>query len=163
MDKQIIMQIIGGSFEEGFSVIVQISEKGKSLQSNYHGKLPKNMEIMPAYQQWKNHYYLNPIIRSAGIRNHRIQLLDELIEVVGQDDYKNSQETLETIMEQWLDSKEIREIENHISDKVYEQESAQLIISTDNTDLQRLPWQTWNLFERRELIEVSFSHANFSN
>ncbi len=163
MDKQIILQIIGGSFEEGFSVIVQISEKGKSLQSNYHGKLPENMEIMPAYQQWKKHYYLSPRIRSAGIIHHRIQFLDELTEVVSENDYKNSQERLQNMMKEWLESEEFQEIKDHICDEVNRDESAQLIIATNNADLQRLPWQTWNLFERRKLIEVSFSHANFSN
>lgn len=161
MNKQIILQIIGGSFEQGFSVIVQISEKGKPIQSNYQGKLPKNTEIIPAYQQWQTHYYLSPMIRSAGIRNHRIQLLDELTEVVSEDDYINSQNNLQEKMEKWLDSKEIREIQAHIIDEVYKEESAQLIIVTDNANLQRLPWQIWSLLKRRPNIEVSFSSANF--
>ena len=132
------------------------------MLSNYQGILPENTEIFPAYQQWQTHYYLSPMIRSAGIRNHRIQLLDELIEVVSEDDYINSQNNLQEKMEKWLDSKEIREIQAHIIDEIYREESAQLIISTNNTDLQRIPWQIWNLLERRPNIEVSFSSANFS-
>ncbi|MDJ0580055.1 hypothetical protein [Crocosphaera sp.] len=161
MDKKIILQIIGGSFQEGFSVIVQISKRGQSLQSNYQGKLPGNMEIMSAYQQWQNDYYLSPMIRSAGIRNPRIKLSNELTEVVSENDYINSQENLQTMMKNWLDSRDFREIKEHICDEVNKDESAQLIITTNNVDLQRLPWQTWNLFKRRTLIEVSFSSANF--
>ncbi|MEL4894383.1 hypothetical protein [Crocosphaera sp. Alani8] len=161
MDKQIILQIIGGTFEQGFAVIVQISKKGQPIRFNYQGKLPENTEIIPAYQQWQNDYYLSPKIRSAGIRNHRIQLSDELTEVVSEDDYQNSQKNLQKVMEQWLDSPEIREIQAHIIDEINKHESAQLIISTNNADLQRLPWQIWNLFKRRPLIEVSFSSGDF--
>ena len=127
MDKKIILQIIGGSFEEGFSVIVQISKRGQSLQSNYQGTIPKNMEIMSAYQQWQNNYYLSPMIRSAGIRHPRIKLSIELTEIVSENDYIYSQQKLQKMMKNWLDSQEFREIKEHICDGVNKDESAPLI------------------------------------
>ncbi|MGK7942250.1 MAG: hypothetical protein AB4062_19245 [Crocosphaera sp.] len=161
MDKKIILQIIEGSFDKGFSVTVQISKQGQPIQSNYQGKLPKNLDIMPAYKKWQNHYYGHPIIHSQGIRNPRIEFLDDLTEVISEDDYKKSYQTLKETLEKWFNSQEMRDITEHILCEVYKEESVQLIISTDNYELQQLPWKVWKLFERLPFLEPSFSPSNF--
>lgn len=165
MVKQIVMQVVGGNFETGFDVSVQISDlgrkKGGQIQACFLGNLPADEHLISTYHKWQISYYSSPTIRSAGIRNPRISSVSG--EAISQTEYVQSVNDLEMKMSQWLNSPEILNILVHIVGFVGINEPARLIISTDVADLQRLPWQTWRLLQDRPLMGFSFSSASFNN
>ncbi len=158
MSRKIILEVVDGNFEAGFSGMIQVIKNPNHLLNSYPFKLPPNSYLIDAYNDWKDAYYDYPVIRSAGIRNHRIILPDNQVSNTPKKDYRQTQINLQEAMCQWLKSHEIRDIKEHILDEINKQESASLIIKTNDPNLQRLPWQIWDLFQRRPQLEVSFFH-----
>lgn len=162
MSKKIILQVTDGSFETGFSGMIQVFQNQNTLLKQYPFKFPPNSHLVDCYNDWREAYYDYGAIRSAGIRNHRIVFDDDPVVYPPPTDYLETQRNLQEAMSQWLKSDQIRDIKEHILYEVGE-ESASLIIKTDNLDLQRLPWQIWDLFNRCPQLEVSFFHFHLNS
>ncbi|AFY78061.1 MAG: hypothetical protein IGR93_21130 [Hydrococcus sp. C42_A2020_068] len=162
MGKLVILQIGDGNFEAGFPVIVQIGEEGKQSDRNFHGKLPHHPELLQCYRDWQDAYYNTPTIRNAGIRNPRLEIPPQITNHSEQD-FKKAAQTIENEMKAWLDTPEIRELRDNVLDAIRPEETARIIIATQNRDLWKLPWHLWDLFKRRPNSEPTFSTASYAN
>lgn len=164
MGKQILLRIINGNFDQGFSYCLDISEEGKPPHASYTGKLPANSNLVTDYQEWQKAYYFHdPIVRSK-LRNSRIMIPSgQENHVINEapPDYPRMTKKFRETMHDWLDSKEFQEIKEHILWSLNRDESTQLIISTNVPYLQKLPWSVWSLCSNRS-IEITFSSVNFS-
>lgn len=62
MSKLVILKLGAGSFEQGFTVTLQIGEEGYRPSTELNGKLPAAPTIPDRYHQWQSAY------RGLGLR-----------------------------------------------------------------------------------------------
>lgn len=152
MDKLVIFNIGKGSFEQGFPVILQISEESQLPYTDMKDGLPPAPEIPELYQQWQDKYYgLEPMRRV--IKIHPAQITN----FSSRKDCEEAAEALEARMKEWFNQPSLLNLRRHLLDEVGQNESARIIFQTQDELLKKLPWHLWDVFERRPNAEFSLS------
>lgn len=130
--KLIVIKLVSGSFEEGFTVPLQIANDGEPVEMELQSKLPSNPEIINYYRNWQEKY-LN---REIGINSYKKKLINSLNSWLSSQDFKSK------FLELLIDCKS--------------EEQIRVILQTSDIELQRLPWHLWEVFERYSRLEIAF-------
>lgn len=151
MSKLVVFEIGEGDFNErGFPITLRIGEEGKHSSVSIPGKLPPNPDIL------KN---LNSL-RSAYLKLENLYRLSKKQEQPSGgsflNDYKREANVLKNSFNDWLSSDELQSIREKFIQNVKASDEMQLLVKTDNLQIQRLPWNLWNLFESYTKAEVTF-------
>ncbi|MGK7894786.1 MAG: CHAT domain-containing protein [Xenococcus sp. (in: cyanobacteria)] len=168
MKKQIILTILEGNFEDGFPVTLDIEEDEypfKKILKKAKGKFPSaaNLNIKQLLQNWQSYYTefaRHQDIMSNNINNPRME-----IEGSTKVSYESA-EFLRVEFNQWLKLNEELwqdEILTPLTVNLNPDDEIRVIIITDDSDLRRLPWPAWELFEKRyknSEISLAASEAN---
>lgn len=148
MSKLIIIKL-GGSFESGFFVTLQMGEEAKRPNLEITGKLPATSEIPQYYHSWATSYRQLELrsrleAASAQITNvSRLETCDKCAQILG-----NS-------LNRWLTSESFRPIREKLLERLMPAEPMRIIIQTENTILRRLPWHLWDLCDRYPQAEIA--------
>ncbi len=155
MRKRVILTLIEGSFEQGFSVILRI-KKDSASENQVKGRLPPAPNLLQAfnnwqsaYNQWQSTYRIKPI---PGATNFSCRELASL----------GSQ--LADTLNNWLNSDfgEWKKIRDELQCSLSEPDEIQVIIQTDDMQLRQLPWHLWDLFsERYTKAEIALSAPQY--
>ncbi|HEY9635450.1 MAG TPA: substrate-binding domain-containing protein [Coleofasciculaceae cyanobacterium] len=159
----VVLRIGEGSFTEGFAVELQILEDGRLIykDSNFP-RLAAAPEIPQCYQMWKRTYdALGREIGSRAIQPVSAQVTHQssLRTCLGMT------EEFETTVETWLSSSTFGMLRDRIQANVgvAADQSVPIILDCDTGDLEqnillrKLPWHTWDLFDRLNHAEVVLS------
>ncbi|GAB4176990.1 MAG: hypothetical protein Fur006_08360 [Coleofasciculaceae cyanobacterium] len=163
----VVLRIGEGSFTEGFAVELQILEDGRFIaQYSNFPRLAAAPEIPQCYQAWKPTYdALGRVIGSRAIQPVSAQVTHES----SLDTCQSLTEDFETTVETWLRSSTFRMLGDRIQANVMvaADQSVPIILDCDTGDreqdnlLRKLPWHTWDLFDRLKHAEVVLS-AHFA-
>ena len=157
MGKLVIINLVGGDFERGFAISLQIWTEGDNRKwiAEAKGKLPPARELLEHYKYWRLKY-----------RNHVSGNYSARMSVTGGtdttiiSDIKKASKQLKSSLNDWLkadyDFSPIREkLFQTLKD---EAEEIRVIFDTDNSELERLPWHLWDdFFKRYHRAEVALS------
>ncbi|NJM56900.1 MAG: hypothetical protein HC857_04935 [Synechococcales cyanobacterium RU_4_20] len=133
------METTGGDFETGFSVTIHLSWRGKAPHQTIYGQLPPAPQIPELYRQWRSLYLAATRIIVPPGQVHNVASLEE---------QRSAGDALIAAMQTWLNHGSARELEFSLREELLHNESAQLILKTEDEYLQRLPWHRWSLFSR---------------
>jgi len=155
MGKLVILKLGEGEFQQGFPVILQISDDNVRPSLEITGKLPPNPEIAKDYYQWQSIYRNFKLpSRVKGLPKHITQTssLEEFQEKI--DEFIDS-------FNIWLTAESFRPICDKLLEKLTPEDDIRILIQTKNFQLQKMPWHLWDLLERYPKAEVALSAPNY--
>lgn len=157
MSKLVIFKI-AGSFEQGFSVTLQIGEESDAQQrfavlptAEVVGNLPPNLEISQSYHAWQSAY------RRLGLRSRLNAPKVQFTNVSLTQDCDHAAQVMNQQMNDWLRSEPFRPIREKWLEQLKPDELVRVILQSENAQLQRLPWHLWEVLERYSQAEVALS------
>ncbi|MGF1987395.1 MAG: CHASE2 domain-containing protein [Nostoc sp. ZfuVER08] len=155
MGKLVVLKFGEGSFEQGFAVTLQIGEEHKRPTTEVTGKLPPFPEMPLYYSHWQSSY------RQIG---NRYRLHAEQVQVTNVSmiqDCENTSHILRVRFNTWLKAEEFRSVREKWLERLSSTEEVRVILQTENTQLQLLPWHLWDLLERYPKAEIALSSPTY--
>ena len=165
MGKLVVLQIGDGSFEEGFSVSMQIKQEQNNLSKNSSaslseialtGKLPPQPEILQQYQRWQSSY------RCLG-QDLRLGAIPVPSNINLRQECQQAAELLQNSFNAWLDAESFRSLREKLLEQLVPAEAVQILLQTENIWLQRLPWHLWDLLDRYPQAELAISTPTYES
>ena len=152
MTKLIILRIGDGDFTTGFPVFLRIIEEERDLASEIavNGRLPPATDIPLHYQNWQTDY------RNLG-KNLRLGTIPIKSNVNLQQASQQSGVLLKESFNNWLNSPSFQSIREKWLENLHPKQTIRVLLQTDNTLLQRLPWHLWDLLERYPYAELAIA------
>ena len=151
MGKLVVLKLGDGSFEQGFPVTLQIGEDGDRPSAEIAGKLPPNPEIPQYYSYWQSAYY------RLGLRTRLEAAAVQVTNVSVMEDCHNAARMLCQSLNAWLSSAPFRSIREKLLEKLMPSDAMRVILQTEDSLLQRLPWHQSDLFARYHKAEIALS------
>ncbi|MCL1475762.1 trypsin-like peptidase domain-containing protein [Argonema antarcticum] len=150
MGKLVVIEIQNSDFEQGFQVIIIIGECGRNL-GDAEGNLPDNPELFNLYKEWQKSYKSH----QANFERHKLEPINKKDSNISSFDVNDKSDKLKQQLNQWLDSPDFGVIEKLFKQKLNESEQILVIVRTDKTELQELPWHLWYIFEHYTNADVA--------
>lgn len=155
MNKLVILKL-DGNFHEGFRVRLEIGEDDAlpdiELSDNTL-TLPPLPTLPNIYQDWSNSY--------RSLDGYRIKPKKDQITNVRFQSLKTECHTHTNILKQqfitWLQAESFRQIKELCLTQLNATDEVRIIIRTHETQLRKLPWHLWDLFNYYPHAEVAFS------
>ncbi len=155
MAKLVVLKFGDGSFDVGFNVTLQIGEESDRPATEITGKLPPCPEMPLYYAHWQSNY------QQLG---NRYRLDADKIQVknvsIIQDCY-NMSHILRVRFNTWLRSEEFRPLREKWLEKLVSTDEVRVILQSENSQLQKLPWHLWDLLERYPKAEIALSSPSY--
>ncbi|QDL10865.1 hypothetical protein DP113_25715 [Brasilonema octagenarum UFV-E1] len=152
MSKLVVLNIVDGDFENGFPVFLEIATEGQYGFAEANGKLPPAPELLKQYKNWQLPY--NSLV--SNLRSSRIHVAGSTTSIP---QIKTASRNLKSSLNDWLNSPQMQSISRTLYQNLNDKsEEIRVIIKTQNSDLQRLPWHLWDDFFQHYLrSEVALS------
>ncbi|KAB8330570.1 CHASE2 domain-containing protein [Scytonema tolypothrichoides VB-61278] len=155
MGKLAVLKFADGSFEQGFPVTLQIGEEGERPSTEITGKLPAAGEMPLYYSHWQSSYLkLGNCYRLSA---DKMQVTNVSIT----QDCDNIAHILRSRFNTWLRTEEFRPIREKWLEKLLPTDEIRVILQTEDTQLQRLPWHLWDLLERYPKAEFALASPTY--
>ncbi|MCF2148278.1 CHASE2 domain-containing protein [Desmonostoc muscorum LEGE 12446] len=155
MGKLVVLKFGEGSFEQGFAVTLQIGEEQERATTEITGKLPPFPEMPLYYSHWQSSY------RQIG---NRYRLYAEQMQVTNVSmiqDCENTSHILRARFNTWLRAEEFRSVREKWLERLSSTEEVRVILQTENSQLQLLPWHLWDLLERYPKAEIALASPTY--
>ncbi|NMG09793.1 protein kinase [Brasilonema sp. UFV-L1] len=152
MSKLVVLNIVDGDFENGFPVFLEIATEGEYHFAEADGKLPPAPELLKQYQNWQLPY--SSLVSS--LRSSRIQVTGATTSI---SQIKAASQKLKSSLNHWLNSPQMHSISRTLYRNLKdESEEIRVVVRTQNSELQRLPWHLWDdFFQHYRRSEVALS------
>jgi len=156
MGKLVLFELGDGNFDCGFPVTMQIGDEGKPPALEIRGKLPPNHAIWQQYQRWRETYvslesYYRLSVKADGQPSSGSF----------QSDCHQATQQLQSMLEVWLSADSLRTVRERFIARVQQSDDVRILIQTDDTKLQHIPWHLWSLFAAYSRAEVAVTPSNF--
>ncbi|WP_427158798.1 pentapeptide repeat-containing protein [Aliinostoc sp. HNIBRCY26] len=155
----VVLKLVQGDLNTGFSVILEISLEGDRPYFQSHGQLPPASELALAYHQWQTAY------RHSLQGNARIKFPEMQVTNISQRElFKECDKLAYAVNKQvnlWLNSELFRPVKEQLLEKLNPSESIRIILQTEDTLLRRIPWQIWDFFDRYPQAEIALAATNY--
>lgn len=156
MSKWVILKLGEGSFDQGFTVTLQIGEEGYRPSTELTGKLPAAPQIPELYKQWQSAY------RNLGLPLRLNKPKKQTTQVSLTQPCTEAAKLLRDSLNEWLNSEAFRPVKEGILKKLQPAEVIRLIVQTEDIQRQRLPWHLWEiLVEDYTKAEVALSAPEY--
>ncbi|WP_298916661.1 CHASE2 domain-containing protein [uncultured Nostoc sp.] len=155
MGKLVVLKFGEGSFEQGFAVTLQIGEEHERAATEITGRLPSFPEMPLYYSHWQSSY------RQIGnrYRLHADQMQVTNVSMI--QDCENTSHILRARFNTWLRAEEFRPLREKWLERLSSTEEVRVILQTENSQLQLLPWHLWDLLERYPKAEIALSSPSY--
>lgn len=155
MGKLVVLKFGEGSFEQGFAVTLQIGEEHERAATEITGRLPSFPEMPLYYSHWQSSY------RQIGnrYRLHADQMQVTNVSMI--QDCENTSHILRARFNTWLRAEEFRPLREKWLERLSSTEEVRVILQTENSQLQLLPWHLWDLLERYPKGEIALSSPSY--
>ncbi|HTL88746.1 MAG TPA: CHASE2 domain-containing protein [Leptolyngbya sp.] len=154
MSKRAILRC-DGSLEQGFRVILEISDRHTPAFTEAIGSLPAAPDLLAQLAHWQQHYRQSLGVTRISLESISVQA-GKLSEM---QDCRIISNLLQTRLKQWLASPEFQPIEQRLRETLATQDSIEVLLRTNDRQLYRLPWHVWDFVERYPQTEVLFSSS----
>lgn len=155
MSKLVVLKLSDGSFEQGFSVTLQIGDEVARPTIEMTGKLPPAPEMPLYYSHWQSSY------KRLGLRSRLSAPPVQVTNVSVAEDCHNAAKMLRVRLNTWLRSEEFRPIRETWLEQLSPTEKIRVIVQTDDRQLQRFPWHLLDMMERYPRAEIAVSAPSY--
>ncbi|NES44010.1 CHAT domain-containing protein, partial [Moorena sp. SIO2C4] len=158
MGKLVVLSLDGDSQQQGFQVRLEIGEEGSRPTLEMTGYLPAASQLTTYLQDhWREKY--RSLGSPARIQPGKIIYGGSINQQLKE--CRDSAHELGNRLKRWLDSEQFRPIDKRLREELNPEEAIRVLIRTENTQLQKLPWHLWDFFERYPKAEVALSGKQF--
>lgn len=152
MAKLVVLKFTDGSFEQGFSVTLQIGEENARHSIETVGRLPPAPELPLYYDRWQTLYYqLGGAVRLSATQVEPSDFFHRKADCL------NAAHLLRARLNTWLLAEEFRPIREKWLERLNLEDEIRVIIQTENSQLRRLPWHLLDFMERYSRAEIALS------
>ena len=152
MDKLVTLKLGNGSLEAGLSVILQISQDGQRPTVELAGFLPPAPELQHTLQRWQIAY------RRLGVPYRLEARAGGFVTNISrvEDCYEVAQEFSQQF-NRWLGAEAFRPLHDKLLERLTPEDHIRIILQTQLTTVQHLPWHTWTICDRYPKAEIALS------
>lgn len=151
MQKRVTLKLGGESLETGLSVILQIGKDGQQPTVELTGSLPPALELQHLLQRWQVAY------RHLGLPYRLEARAGFATNVSSIEDCFNVARELSQQFNRWLSSESFRPLHNKLLEQLAPQDQIRIILQTQLTAVQHLPWHSWTICDRYPKAEIALS------
>ena len=145
-----------------YLVNLQIGEEGKLPFLDTTGTLPFSHEVFEHCQQWQASYRRHLMAVSIP---HRIEMPKEQLTNVS---IKQLQQELSVLTQRvheqfnrWLTDAGFRALRERLLENLNPNEQVRIVLQTDNPQLWKLPWHSWEIIDRYPHSELTISTQEY--
>ena len=163
MRKIVVLKIVTGDFETGFTVILQIAkEEGRMPDTETPPvKLPPFTQLPKLYNYWQS-TYCSLGLNFVAIESEE-QSEEEINNLSPSEKLKRCHQAatnLKNTFNTWLDSTEFRPIKEKFME-LQKTDEIRVLLQTDDIKLRQMPWHLWNIFDKYRKAEISLSALGY--
>ncbi|MBT9315867.1 CHASE2 domain-containing protein [Leptothoe spongobia] len=151
LGKLVVLKLGPGSFQQGFSVTLQIGLEGERPTLELPGLLPPVSDLPGLYQQWQMAY------RQLRLPSRLEAQPDMVTNVSWVGDCHDSAERLCDRINTWLSHPIFQPISNKLLEQLSPTDIIRVVLQTEDPILRRLPWHQWDFFQRYPQAELALS------
>jgi CHASE2 domain-containing sensor protein len=154
MGKLVVLKIVDGSFDRGFTVMLQIGQEQTRPTVEVVGRLPPLPELPLYYSRWQDHYWrLDSRYRISARKdqNANVSLIADCL---------SSAQILKARLNTWLLAEEFRPLREKWLEYLSPDEPIRIILQTEDSQLRQLPWNLLEFMERYPKAELALSALN---
>lgn len=161
MAKLVVLRLDGDCDRTGVRVFLEIGQQGQRPTASETGYLPADPDLVHALNHWRDRYYqlgqsnrtLKPY-KVVSERTTRAALVA---------DCRQAAELLSQSFNGWLRWAAFQPINLKLREELNRHDTIQVVIQTQEQQLQRLPWQQWNFLDRYLHAEVVLGASSLEN
>jgi CHASE2 domain-containing sensor protein len=170
MAEVVLLNLGYGNLHQGFPLVtVQLRSPDSAQALQFTGSLSPAPNLVSLYQRWQLLYDLLYQVRSIGFRqlSEPTEADDILIEEADVTHVSDSEffqvcAELQRQIDRWLDTEGFRPLERQLRMRLNPEQSIRVILQTEDSQVRRLPWYTWQFFRDYASAEVALSPLNFA-
>ncbi len=154
MGKLVILKFIDGSFDHGFTAMLQIGHEGERPFVETTGKLPPLPEMPLYYSRWQDAYWRLDSryrIHAKKGQNPNVSLTADCI---------HAAQLLKARFNTWLLAEEFRPLREKWLERLSPDETIRIILQTEDSQLRQMPWHLLDFLERYSKAEFAISALN---
>ncbi len=155
MGKLVVLKFAAGSFEQGFTVTLQIGEERDRPTTEITGQLPPCPEMPLYYSHWRSSY--RRLGNGYRLDAEKVQVTNVSIT----QSCHNTAHILRARFNTWLRAEEFRALREKWLERLLPTDEVRVILQAENSELQRLPWHLWDLLERYPKAEIALSSPTY--
>jgi CHASE2 domain-containing sensor protein len=154
---KVIINLGRGNLARGCdNIVVQMLDRDGNCRRQFNGSLPPAPELARLHQQWQSGYRAFYQERAM-----RIGLLQSEGSRYSEADFRQMCRQLPLKLNDWLSSDRFASIERSLRTELNKNEAIQIIITTEDRQIEQLPWHSWNLVEDYPQATIVFSLPNW--
>lgn len=160
--RRVVILRLQGQLSQGIQATLEWrQEHSLHIEGTLQGTLTPQTDLSTLYTDWQQHYLDSTSATRLEFVAESDQHLSQLRNAKRQCDQTAQQ--LEERMNQWLnhDSVDFRRITHQLVELYGSSEDLRLFIRTDDTELQRLPWQLWDHVQRNPQMPISLGPLEY--
>ncbi|MEM9005056.1 MAG: CHASE2 domain-containing protein [Cyanobacteria bacterium P01_F01_bin.86] len=178
MQQRALLTLGSGNWQQGFdSATLQLWEADSRTPIQFSGSLPPAPNLAPIFRQWRSLYvalYGNygtwrraaktpaPTLRSSdAVSDFPIDIDEDDITHVSVAKFHQLGQALRQQLNRWLESDGFRRIDQQLRIHLSRRDEICIILTAENPDVLRYPWQLWQLFEDYPRSELALSPSNY--
>ncbi len=163
MSQLVVLKLGQGSWQQGFpTVIVQLWEADSLAPTQFVGSLPASKELPELYNRWRSLYKaLYHKLSPRRVTPTTIEIDEEGVTNVSKNAFTDLCQQLKNRLDLWLESTSFGKVERQMRTKLLPSAEIQVIVETEDNQLQRFPWHLWSFFEDYPKAEVALSNQEY--
>lgn len=153
-----------GNLNQGFPrITVRLWTEYQPHSQQWVGHLPAAPELVELYRIWQSTYRTlcdRRVLRSP-VEEDELEISAGGITQVSQQGFEEFSQQLQHNLNTWLQSEGFLNIEQQLRSSLDPTDEIRVILETEDSWLQRLPWQNWNFFQDYSYAEVALSRPEY--
>ncbi|MCG6138666.1 MAG: CHASE2 domain-containing protein [Nostoc sp. LLA-1] len=145
--KKLVVLKLDGDLHLGVQVTLEIGEEGKRPTTEITGKLPSNLDLATAIDQWQSTYC--SLGKFTRIKAKKIIYDGSISQRRKECDQKARK--VRSHLNNWLLSESFRPVREKWLKHLMPDEEIRVLIRTHCLQLKKLPWHLWDLIDREYL------------
>ncbi|MFN6499070.1 MAG: CHASE2 domain-containing protein [Nostoc sp. DedQUE01] len=142
--RKLVVLKLDGDLHLGVQVTLEIGEEGKRPTTEITGKLPSNLNMATAIDQWQSIY--RSLWKFTRIKAKKIIYDGSISQRRKEYDTKASE--VQEHLNKWLLSESFRPVREKWLKHLMPNEEVRVLIRTNCLQLKKLPWHLWDLIDR---------------
>ncbi|MDZ8065157.1 MAG: CHASE2 domain-containing protein [Nostoc sp. DedQUE08] len=142
--RKLVVLKLDGDLDLGVQVTLEIGEEGKRPTTEITGKLPSNLNMATAIEQWQSTY--RSLWKFTRIKAKKIIYDGSISQRRKECDTKASE--VREYLNNWLLSESFRPVREKWLKHLMPEEEVRVLIRTHCLQLKKLPWHLWDLIDR---------------
>ncbi|AFY57475.1 leucine-rich repeat (LRR) protein [Rivularia sp. PCC 7116] len=167
MIHTLVINLGYGNLYEGFPVVTAwLRSLNNPRPQQFIGSLPPAPNLVELYREWRlmYHNFCSRLARSS-IRNldddDELEIDENDITNVSGVDFEDLCQLLQRYINIWLESPEIMNASTQLEALLNRADEIRVIIVTQDTIIQKIPWHCCNFFQDYPRSEISFSRTEY--